>query len=112
MKHILRWGSYHIVKYSIISNYFSNDQRNLILGKGGWQILLALNQDFGGNILGAGKGMEEGLKIIWNSEVLGLTQETLNAEGMLSSEIPVILHNRGQQTMAGVTKQSVVCFYK
>ena len=34
----------------------------------------------------------------------------MNAEGMLSSRIPVIPHNRGQKTTTGMIKQSFVCF--
>ena len=48
---------------------------------------------FGGNILDSRKRVEEELKIMWNSGVIGLNQETLNAEGMSSSGIPIILHN-------------------
>ena len=44
---------------------------------------------FGGNILDSGKRVEEGLKIMWNSGVIGLNQETLNAEGM--SFQPIVL---------------------
>lgn len=50
-------------------------------------------------ILSAQKRLKEGLKALWTSGVLGLTQETLNAKEMLSSVIPVISHNRGQQTV-------------